>query len=92
MGNTGGYNTQTNTSSTKNWFVSKDNGALIELKTSGLFVFGASHDDRKAALAEMFADDPQVAAAYKADDSFSFKKIQKFVEQYNHDAAMKPHS
>jgi hypothetical protein len=57
-----GYTTTTTT----NWFVSKDHAPLIALKTNALFVFGASHDDRKAALADMFTDNPQVATAYKA--------------------------
>lgn len=80
-----------NTTSTTNWYVSKDNAPLIALKTTALFVIGASHDDRKAALAEMFADNPQVAAEYKADDSFRFKKIKKYVQQYDHDAAVNNH-
>jgi len=85
------YNANNTTTSTTNWYVCKDNGYLIALKTSALFVFGASHDDRKATLADMFADNPQVAAEYKADDSFSFKKIRKYVQQYNHDAALNNH-
>jgi len=80
------YSGTTTTTTTTDWYVSKNNAPVIMLKTNGINLFAPSHDDRKAALANLFADDPQVLAAYKADDSFSFKTIKKYVQQYNHDA------
>jgi len=87
------YNASTNMttgSSTNTWYISKNDSALILLKTNGWFTFGgSSHKERETTFIEMISDDPVTLADLKKANSFDFKTIRKYIKQYNQNAAQK---
>jgi len=93
ISSSGTYNASTNmttNSSTNTWYISKNDSALILLKTNGWFTFGGgSHKERETTYLEMISDDPKVLADLKQANSFGFKTIRKYIKQYNQDAAEK---
>ena len=70
------------------WYASKGADSLITLKTSDIFlVGGGSKKSRKAALANMFADQPDVQAAFIATAKFDFDTIRTYIRRYNKKAS-----
>jgi hypothetical protein len=74
-----GYNNTT----TANWYANKDNGPVVMVKTSGLLLFGPDHSDRRKEFLNLINDDAKITSTYTAEDSFSFKTIRKYIQQYN---------
>lgn len=81
----GGYTS----SSSTNWYISKDGAPATMLKSNTWVIIGASQSERRNELADMLADDPSVAADYQSTKKFSFENIRKLVKQYNQDMASK---
>jgi hypothetical protein len=72
------------TITTEYWFVNKDNGPLIQLKSNTIFNKG-SQSKRKNIFIEMIADDAALSEEYKKEDSFSFKSLKYYIHKYNLD-------
>jgi len=80
------------TSKITNYFVSKNQGDIIGIKTNGLMPFDkyyGNREFRKKEFISLLNDDPQVSTAYQAENSFEFDSIRKYIKQYNQDAALK---
>lgn len=74
------------TTITTRWYASKNNAPAFFLKTTALNIFEKNQDTRKKLFSDMISDDPSVLAMFKADDSFSFKSLRKYVHEYNRTA------
>jgi hypothetical protein len=76
-----------NNSTITDWYANKNNGPVVMIKTSTAMIFGPNHSDRKKEFLNLINDDPKITAAYTAEDSFSFKTIRKYIQQYNEAAS-----
>jgi len=66
------------------WYASKESDTLITLKTSDIFLAGGgSKKKRIAILSNMFADEPDVQAAFNATGKFDFNTIHIYIRRYN---------
>lgn len=63
------------------WYISKGNDTITRLKTSGLI--SGSSKKRKDEFTALIKDNKAVYDMYIADDSFTFKELQKLVHYYN---------
>lgn len=70
------------------WYASKETDSLITIKTSDIFLAGGgSKKKRIALLSSMFADEPDVQAAFNATGKFDFNTIQVYIRRYNRAAS-----
>jgi len=66
------------------WYASKGTDSLITIKTSDIFLAGGgSKKKRMAILSNMFADEPDVQAAFNTTRKFDFNTIQICIRRYN---------
>ncbi|MFA4870481.1 MAG: hypothetical protein WC623_19955 [Pedobacter sp.] len=76
------YNGGMNGSTTTNWYASKGSGPLFSLKTSAL---AFNRADKEKSFEQLLSDNPALWANFKAEKSFSFKVLRKYINLYNHE-------
>jgi hypothetical protein len=65
---------------TTSWYASKGNGPLFSIKTSGL---SFSRADKENSFEQLLGDNTSLWANFKAEKSFSFKVLRKYINLYN---------
>ncbi|GAB2687669.1 hypothetical protein GCM10027037_07440 [Mucilaginibacter koreensis] len=70
-------------STTTEWYMSKNSDTVTALKTSGLFFLSKSKQQRMDNFKDMIADNKEVLDKYLADDKFNFKQLAGLVHLYN---------
>lgn len=62
--------------------------SLVTLKTSDIFIVGAgTKKERRKSLSDMFADQPDLQAAFDTERKFDFHTIFMYILKYNMAAA-----
>lgn len=74
-----GYGSTYNMSN-KSWYAQKDNGELIDIKTTEIW---GSRKERKAKFLNLVQDNAHVADRYKAEDKFNFDFVRSLIVEYN---------
>lgn len=70
------------------WYASKGTDSLVTLKTSDIFIVGAgTKKERRKSLSDMFADQPDLQAAFDTERKFDFHTIFMYILKYNMAAA-----
>jgi len=72
--------TQYGSSTNVNWYAEKDGHELVEIKTNS---FWGSREARKNAFSQLIADQPTILEIFNKEEKFSFKFLDKLIEQYN---------
>lgn len=80
-GLTGAY-TGATTSETDDWYITKDGVKFEPLKTSS-FKMTKTKPERIELFKNMISDKPRILVRFKADNSFSFDKLQYIIHLYN---------
>ena len=63
------------------WYVERDNEGLSLLKSS--YAFAEDRKGRKELLKSLLADNPVTSKMLEENDTFSFKRIQELIREYN---------
>lgn len=74
------YNNQFGSTTYKTWYISKGNGPLFIIKTTAL---SFSREEKESNFEQLLNDNPALWAKFKAEDSFSFKKLRNYIQLYN---------
>ena len=72
-------------STTVTYYISKNDGVLMAIKSNTLFT--RSRKNRREYLYGLFSDDPALAAKYKDDPNFDLKTLRHYIGGYNADIA-----
>lgn len=72
----------------RTWYVAQTPDSLIAIKTDDIVLAGGgSKKGRKEILAAMFADQPDIKAAFNATGKFDFDTIRLYIHKYNQGTA-----
>jgi len=68
----------------RTWYVAQNPDSLVAIKTDDIFLAGGSgKKGRKEILSNMFADQPDIQAAFNATGKFDFDTIRLYIHKYN---------
>ena len=72
----------------RTWYVAQTPDSLIAIKTDDIFLAGGGgKKGRQEILSNMFADQPDVQAAFNATGKFDFDTIRLYIHKYNQGTA-----
>lgn len=81
-GTVGARGVMTGGGSTETWYASKDDGELLEIKTSA--ILSGSRNEREKNFDALMASYPELLEDFKKEKSFSFDTLRAYIKKYNY--------